>query len=151
VNNRAIGYSQAMKRILLTGMSGVGKSSVIDELAARGYKAIDTDYGFCETGSDGDQLWLEDRLEGLLTTEDSDMLILAGCVTNQGKFDVIVERLRSRSNNPYGKHPEELALILEQLAEIEPLLRRGADHEIVTTLPLPDVVDAVLRIAQTVA
>ena len=32
-----------MKRVLLTGMSGTGKSSVIRELAARGFKAIDTD------------------------------------------------------------------------------------------------------------
>ena len=29
-----------MKRILLTGMSGTGKSSVISELAARGYKRL---------------------------------------------------------------------------------------------------------------
>lgn len=32
-----------MKRILLTGMSGTGKSTVISELAARGYKAVDAD------------------------------------------------------------------------------------------------------------
>lgn len=32
-----------MKRILLTGMSGTGKSTVIRELAARGYKAVDAD------------------------------------------------------------------------------------------------------------
>jgi predicted ATPase len=32
-----------MKRVLLTGMSGTGKSTVIKELAARGYKAVDTD------------------------------------------------------------------------------------------------------------
>jgi hypothetical protein len=32
-----------MKRILLTGLSGTGKSTVIDELAARGYKAVDLD------------------------------------------------------------------------------------------------------------
>ncbi len=31
-----------MKRVLLTGMSGTGKSTPIHELAARGYKAIDT-------------------------------------------------------------------------------------------------------------
>ena len=37
-----------MKRVLLTGMSGTGKSSVIRELAALGYKAIDTDDGWCE-------------------------------------------------------------------------------------------------------
>ena len=32
-----------MKRILVTGMSGTGKSTVIGELAARGYKAVDAD------------------------------------------------------------------------------------------------------------
>jgi putative protein kinase ArgK-like GTPase of G3E family len=32
------GYSILMKRILLTGMSGTGKSTVIRELARRGYK-----------------------------------------------------------------------------------------------------------------
>jgi dephospho-CoA kinase len=30
-----------VQRILLTGMSGVGKSSVIGRLAARGFKAVD--------------------------------------------------------------------------------------------------------------
>src|SRR5215470_14919911 len=37
-----------MKRVLLTGMSGTGKSSVIRALADLGYKAIDTDDGWCE-------------------------------------------------------------------------------------------------------
>jgi adenylate kinase family enzyme len=32
-----------VKRVLLTGMSGTGKSSLIVELAARGYKAVDVD------------------------------------------------------------------------------------------------------------
>jgi hypothetical protein len=36
-------YVVAMKRVLLTGMSGTGKSTVINELTARGYKAVDTD------------------------------------------------------------------------------------------------------------
>jgi adenylate kinase family enzyme len=32
-----------MKRVLITGMSGSGKSSVIQELVARGYQAYDLD------------------------------------------------------------------------------------------------------------
>ena len=40
-----------VKRVLLTGMSGTGKSSVVEELIARGYKAIDTDYGFCDVAA----------------------------------------------------------------------------------------------------
>jgi hypothetical protein len=32
-----------MKRVLITGMSGTGKSAVVRELAARGYPAVDLD------------------------------------------------------------------------------------------------------------
>ena len=41
-----------MKRILLTGMSRTGKSVLIGELAARGYKAVDAD---CDAFSE----WVE--------------------------------------------------------------------------------------------
>jgi len=37
-----------VKRVLLTGMSATGKSSVIKALVAAGYKAVDTDDGWCE-------------------------------------------------------------------------------------------------------
>jgi hypothetical protein len=37
-------YHRAMKRVLIAGMSGSGKSSVIGELAALGRKAVDTDW-----------------------------------------------------------------------------------------------------------
>jgi dephospho-CoA kinase len=39
-----------VKRVLLTGISGVGKSTVIQHLAARGYKAVDTDDGGLSDG-----------------------------------------------------------------------------------------------------
>ena len=48
-----------VKRVLLTGMSGAGKSSVVRELVARGYKAVDTDDGWCEPLPDGRQQWRE--------------------------------------------------------------------------------------------
>jgi hypothetical protein len=72
-----------VKRILLTGMSGTGKSSVIRELAALGYKAIDTDDGWCEQLPGGRQRWREDAIARLLDTEDGDVLFIAGCEENR--------------------------------------------------------------------
>ncbi|HKA26835.1 MAG TPA: hypothetical protein VKD88_05635 [Gaiellaceae bacterium] len=60
-----------MKRVLLTGMSGTGKSSVVRELVARGYKAVDTDDGWSEIQPDGRQAWREDAIRELLATEDA--------------------------------------------------------------------------------
>jgi nicotinamide riboside kinase len=42
---RSVRRALIVKRVLITGMSGAGKSSLVDELAARGHRAVDTDYG----------------------------------------------------------------------------------------------------------
>lgn len=150
-----------MKRILLTGMSGTGKSTVISELAARGYQAVDMDEpGWSEYASDGDWRWRDDRVQALLSREEGDVLFVSGCAENQVKFypqfdeivllsapaAVLVERLTTRTNNPYGKHPDELAETLHYLETVEPLLRRGAGHEIDSSAPLNQVVAAIVRL-----
>jgi shikimate kinase len=169
-----------MKRVLLTGMSGTGKSTLIVELAARGYKAVDADTDeysqwveFIPTPGvddspvepDRDWQWREDRILSLLSTEDADLLFLSGCAQNMGKFlpqfnhvvllsapaAVIVERLATRTNNPYGKHPDEVTRVLGLIQTIEPLLRKAAGHEIDTSAPIDHVVATVLRIAQAEA
>jgi shikimate kinase len=163
-----------VKRVLVTGLSGTGKSSVLAELAARGYKTVDTDYGGWSElvdvpPSDGltsglsgntDQLWREDRIAELLATEDAEVLFIGGAAPNQGKFrtafdhivlltapaSVMRERLTTRDNNPYGKHPEELARALALKESTEPKLRRFADLEIDTRAPLDQVVAEILRL-----
>jgi len=160
-----------VKRVLLTGVSGTGKSTVIAALAARGYQAVDVD----EEGWSGvvsvpddeltglgpglDWVWYEERILDLLSAEDGDVLFLGGCSPNQGKFypqldhvlllsapeRVIADRLRTRTNNPFGKRQEELERVLRLRAEVEPRLRRGASHEIDTSAPLDQVVRQVLR------
>ena len=149
-----------MKRVLLTGMSGTGKSSVIHALSARGFKAVDTDDGWCEPLPDGRQRWREDAIGQLLDTEDAGVLFVAGCEENQVQFhprfdliillsapvEVLAERLASRTTNSFGRAPGELERVLDDLRVVEPLLRKAADHEIATTKPVNDVVTEVLRL-----
>ena len=167
-----------MKRILLTGMSGTGKSTVISELAARGYKAVDAD---CDEfsrwveveGSAGaevapvdgnrDWVWRENHIQDLLSIEDADVLFVSGCAENMPKFfpqfdlivllsapaSVIVQRLRTRTTNQYGKRPDEVARVLSLVESVEPRLRRAAGYEIDTSAPLEEVVVTLLRLVQS--
>lgn len=141
-------------------MSGAGKSSVVRELVARGYKAVDTDAGWSEPQPDGRQLWREDAIQALLNTEDAEVLFVAGCEENQAKFHAqfdqivllsapiktLLERLGARTTNSYGKAPAELRRFLDDVQTIEPRLRRVATTEVVTAVPLNEVVTTVLRL-----
>jgi dephospho-CoA kinase len=146
--------------VLVTGMSGTGKSSALTELARRGHRVVDTDYGDWIDRS-SEPLWREDRIEALLDEHGDAVLFIAGCVANQGAFyprfdavvlltapaEVILERVNTRETNDFGKTDEERERILRELAVVEPLLRRGATAEIDTRAPLAEVVDELERIA----
>jgi hypothetical protein len=56
-------------------------------------------------------------------------------------------RLAGRTSNPCGKTPEEINRIVNDVEAIEPLLRRAADHEVRTTIPLNEVVTTIFRLA----
>jgi broad-specificity NMP kinase len=150
-----------MKRILITGMSGTGKSTLISELRALGYKSFCMDEpGWSEHTPDGDWIWREARVHELLSQEGT--LFVSGCATNQGKFYpqfdeivllsapavVLVERLATRTTNSYGKRPEELAETLGYIETVEPLLRKSATLEIDATAPLDQVVAKVVGLLE---
>ncbi len=156
-----------MTMILVTGMSGTGKSTALVELARRGHRVVDTDYGDWsedvpvagEAGSE--QLWREDRIEALLAERSDGALFVSGCVANQVKFyprfdaivllsapvDVVLERVASRRTNDFGKTDAERARIVDDLRTIEPLLRAGATAEIDTRKPVDEVADHLESIA----
>ncbi len=130
----------------MTGMSGTGKSSALAGLAKLGFRVVDTDVGGWTAWSDaeGGYVWREDRMTELLAYDDGPSLYVSGTVSNQGRFydrfdaivllsapaDVLLDRLQSRTSNPYGERPEERELVLRQLDEVEPLLRSTCTHEL---------------------
>jgi len=145
-------------------MSGVGKSSALAALARRGYEVVDTDEPGWTTWSDAEDgyLWREDRIADLLARERDVTLYVSGTVSNQGRFypsfdavvllsapaHVLLDRLETRTTNEYGKTAEQRALILEQLRDVEPLLRVTCTHEIDASQPLDAVVAELVEVGR---
>ena len=151
--------------VLVTGMSGCGKSTVLAHLKLHGHRVIDTDdpgwivQGHAAGGAE--PIWDLARVKALIDGHLSGCLFVAGCVANQAEvydrfdavvllsapIDVILDRVAYRAN-PFGSLPEERTKIANDLASFEPLLRAGADCEIVTTAPVLEVVAELEQLAR---
>lgn len=145
-----------MSHVLITGMSGVGKTTVLSELARRGRRTIDTDY-------DGwvlpDGRWDEPRMAALLASVEP--VIVSGTVENQGRFydrfgavvvltvpiEILLERLEARTNNPYGKSEADRDDVIRYVQEVEPLLRASSTIELDGRMAVAELADWVERLA----
>jgi dephospho-CoA kinase len=160
-----------MSKVFVTGVSGTGKSSALAVLSRRGHRVVDTDdpgwrvyHEYVQPLDElhrGEWLWVEDRMANLLDSDEQYPLFVAGCVMNQAvyyhRFDavvllsapaeVILNRVDRRTTNDYGKTPVERAMIIDDLANIEPLLREGCTHELDASRPLADIVADLTAIA----
>ncbi len=162
-----------MARVLITGMSGTGKSAVVRELAARGHRAVDLDtpeWSEWVAVDPSDPLtpeagrdwrWREESVRALLTGHREGDLFVSGCAENMSRLlpltdavillsapvATIMERLAARSGDGYGSTEEERRKVGQLIAAIEPMLRQSADHEIDTGRPVADTVDEILRIS----
>jgi shikimate kinase len=113
---------------------------------------VDTDYDSWEMP---DGMWDEQRMRQLLASNID--VIVSGTVANQGLFygqfehvvllsaplHVLLERVSTRRNNPYGKTPDQQAEIAQFVDTVEPLLRRGATLELDAQRPATDLADVV--------
>jgi adenylate kinase family enzyme len=147
--------------VLVTGMSGAGKSTALATLADRGHRTVDTDEGDWIEVRDGERLWRADRVTALLDRHRDGPLFVSGTVANQGEWyprfdavvlltaplEVLLARVATRTTNGFGRAPGERRRIVEDTTVVEPLLRRRATAVIDTRAPLEEVVDALLRAA----
>ncbi len=154
----------AKRNFLVEGLSGAGKSSVYEELIARGYNAISTDRAWKyradpDTGLAGDN-WMWDRQKALseLESPKSDVLFVCGSSRNRDCFlpyftkvfnlriddDTMRRRLQERTNNDFGKQPEELERTLRLNRRDE---KPAGAIDVDATQPLEQVVDELLRLA----
>ena len=154
----------------MTGMSATGKSSALAELGRRGYRVVDTDdpgwreyrpHEFPDELHRGDWLWVEERMTRLLEPDAGRSLFIAGCVKNQSTFydrfeavvllsapvEVMLARVAQRTTNDYGKTALERAMILDDLENVEPLLRAGCTYELDASRSLDAVVADLIAIA----
>jgi broad-specificity NMP kinase len=153
-----------MRNVLVTGMSGTGKSTALAGLARRGARVIETDDAPWSEWSDADggYVWREEHIDELLAHDDEGTLYLSGTVSNQGRFyqrfdavvllsaplDVLLRRIEERTSNGYGKSTDERAQIIRDVAEVEPLLRATCTHEIDATQPVEVVVSQLVEIGR---
>jgi shikimate kinase len=153
-----------MRRVLVTGMSGTGKSTALAELAKRGFQVVETDHPLWSEWSeaDGGYVWREDLVAELLSRDEGTTLYVSGTVSNQGRFyrcfeavvllsapvEVLLRRIETRATNDYGKAAGERELILGHAAEVEPLLRATCTHEIDAAQPIADVVAQLVEIGR---
>jgi gluconate kinase len=156
----------AKRNYLVEGLSGAGKSSVYEELIRRGYKAISTDRAW-KVPADADTglevrpmrwVWDEQRAVNELERPEPEVLFVCGSSSNRDDFlpyftkvfnlriddDTMRRRLEERTNNDFGKQPEELELMLTLNRSEE---RPAGAIDVDATQPLEQVVAELLRLA----
>ena len=159
----------AKRNYLVEGLSGAGKSSVYEELIRRGYKAISTDRAWKhhadpDTGLPGrpihhdNSMWDQQKAVSELESPEPEVLFVCGSSRNRDRFlpyftkmfnlriddDAMRRRLQERTNNDFGKQPEEVELMLRLNRSDE---KPAGAIDVDATQPLHQVVDELLRLA----
>jgi thymidylate kinase len=156
----------AERNYLVEGLSGAGKSSVYEELIRRGYKAVSTDRAW-KVHADPDtslpgrpihSMWDQQKAVSELESPEPEVMFVCGSSRNRDRFlpyftkifnlriddETMRRRLRERTNNDFGKQPEELELMLRLNRSDE---KPAGAKDVDATQPLDQVVDELLRLA----
>ncbi|MCP3033051.1 AAA family ATPase [Halobacillus sp. A1] len=146
-----------MSIIFVTGLSGVGKSSALEQLAMEGYNVVDTDYGYLKIEKNGaaeEKVWDEEKIAQLMEKYKNSHLFISGCYSNQGKFynqfdcvvllkadlEIMMDRINNRTSHNYGKSADERDEVIDSFKNVLPLLVKSSDVTIDTSYCEIDVV-----------
>lgn len=159
-----------MNIYLIDGVSGAGKTTVCDELSKRGYKAIEADEALADwidplTGlptedhSSYNWHWDKKKFDALIQDTKEESLFICGGAMNKSDFlhhfskiftlhlddETLKERLLNRTNNDYGKKPEELAFQLRENQVTEQYSKERGAILIDATQPVETIVDEIIK------
>jgi hypothetical protein len=107
-------------------------------------------------------VWREDRVRQALEDAGDKPLFLSGCSINQVRFygqfdhiallaapiDVMLDRVATRTTNPFGKSAAEREKIARDQREVEPLLRSIATTELDGQRPVAELADVVAALIE---
>ncbi|MBP6942951.1 MAG: AAA family ATPase [Candidatus Buchananbacteria bacterium] len=161
-----------MKIFLIEGISGTGKTTICEELKSRGYQAIEADEEIAQyldpkTGQPTTEmiptnwLWNQEKFDRIIEQSADAPIFICGDAMNKEAFkdyfekiftlyiddETLTHRLATRTNNNFGKHPDELALQIEWNQHQRQWSKERGTVLVDATRPVSEVVDEIVAIA----
>jgi uridine kinase len=160
--------------VQIDGLSGTGKSTLCAELGRQGHRAVDADAMFGHfadptTGLPSDVecranwMWDSQKLRAFARESHDGLVFICGGAMNQNEFvdlftirfmlridsDTMRTRLLTRTNNDYGKSPEDLAEQLELNKHVVEDAERIGSTVVDATRPITEIADDIMRLARS--
>lgn len=136
-------------------MSGVGKSTILNQLKVEGFLTVDLDNSGWINYDVKEEDYLMDttKIIDFITLHEKEVVFLAGTTINQihiypyldfvisltAPLEVMKERIQNRENNPFGKTEDEWSKIVSDKVTFEEQIFKSSDYVISTDKPLQDV------------
>ena len=148
-----------MVKVLLTGMSGVGKSTILKQISKSYSHSIDFDYdGWIHMDDmSNDRKMDTNRIINYIQKYNDEDIFFSGTTINQKEIypyldfiitltapiEIMHERILSRENNSFGKSNHDWEKIKNDKREFEQLIMKSSDFVISTDKIANDIVDEI--------
>lgn len=151
-----------MLKVLLTGMSGVGKSTVLKQLNEKGCLTLDLDLDgwIYYDVKEADYLMDITKIINFITLNEEEIVFLAGTAINQKEIypylgcvitltapiEVMKERIQNREDNPFGKTEIEWSKTVNDKETFEAQIIKSSNYTVSTDKPIQDVLDEIYEV-----